>query len=216
MEKEKQKNLKVISKVIYVLARIVKILIVVALILLFCTMCIIPTLFNNIKVTDNIIKVGDKTYEYKFESNELTLIDENGQENNYSINTNFNIEKYLENNGTNEYILHSELFIISEILLIIIFYIVIDALEKLFRNIHNDNPFTVENTGYLRKMGKYLIITIVLNIILQLVFSAITNTTVTLSFESADIITILVLYSASYIFEYGCKLQEKTKEKIYS
>ena len=52
--------------------------------------------------------------------------------------------------------------------------------------------------------------------ILQIIFSLISNIEIDINFGGSSIMTILILYATTYIFEYGTKLQEKSSKKIYS
>ncbi len=216
MEKEKQKNLKVLSKIIYILAKITKIFMLIGIVSVAFIMCIVPTIFKYLKITENTITVDKEVYNYKIENNQFIVTDEKGKESKYDINTNFDVKEYLKNYNTNDYILHIELLLISSIIMIVISYLIVNLLEKLFRNIYNDNPFTEENTGYLRNIAKYSLYSFIISMILQIIFSLISNIEIDINFGGTSIMTILILYATTYVFEYGTKLQEKSSEKIYS
>ena len=216
MEREKQKNLKVLSKIIYILAKITKIFMLIGIVSVAFIMCIVPTIFKYLKITENTITVDKEVYNYKIENNQFIVTDEKGKEFKYDINTNFDVKKYLKNYNTNDYILHIELLLVSSIIMIVISYLIVNLLEKLFRNIYNDNPFTEENTGYLRNIAKYSLYSFIISMILQIIFSLISNIEIDINFGGTSIMTILILYATTYIFEYGTKLQEKSSKKIYS
>lgn len=215
MEREKQKNLKVLSKIIYILAKITKIFMLIGIVSVAFIMCIVPTIFKYLKITENTITVDKGVYDYKIENNQFIVTDEKGKESKYDINTNFDVKEYLKNYNTNDYILHIELLLVSSIIMIVISYLIVNLLEKLFRNIYNDNPFTEENTGYLRNIAKYSLYSFIISMILQIIFSLISNIEIDINFGGTSIMTILILYATTYIFEYGTKLQEKSTEKIY-
>lgn len=215
MEREKQKNLKVLSKIIYILAKITKIFMLIGIVSVAFIMCIVPTIFKYLKITENTITVDKEVYDYKIENNQFIVTDEKGKESKYDINTNFDVKEYLKNYNTNDYILHIELLLVSSIIMIVISYLIVNLLEKLFRNIYNDNPFTEENTGYLRNIAKYSLYSFIISMILQIIFSLISNIEIDINFGGTSIMTILILYATTYIFEYGTKLQEKSTEKIY-
>lgn len=216
MEREKQKNLKVLSKIIYILAKITKIFMLIGIVSVAFIMCIVPTIFKYLKITENTITVDKEVYNYKIENNQFIVTDEKGKESKYDINTNFDVKEYLKNYNTNDYILHIELLLVSSIIMIVISYLIVNLLEKLFRNIYNDNPFTEENTGYLRNIAKYSLYSFIISMILQIIFSLISNIEIDINFGGTSIMTILILYATTYIFEYGTKLQEKSSKKIYS
>lgn len=215
MEREKQKNLKVLSKIIYILAKITKIFMLIGIVSVAFIMCIVPTIFKYLKITENTITVDKEVYNYKIENNQFIVTDEKGKKSKYDINTNFDVKEYLKNYNTNDYILHIELLLVSSIIMIVISYLIVNLLEKLFRNIYNDNPFTEENTGYLRNIAKYSLYSFIISMILQIIFSLISNIEIDINFGGTSIMTILILYATTYIFEYGTKLQEKSTEKIY-
>ena len=216
MEREKQKNLKALSKIIYILAKITKIFMLIGIVSVAFIMCIVPTIFKYLKITENTITVDKEVYNYKIENNQFIVTDEKGKESKYDINTNFDVKEYLKNYNTNDYILHIELLLVSSIIMIVISYLIVNLLEKLFRNIYNDNPFTEENTGYLRNIAKYSLYSFIISMILQIIFSLISNIEIDINFGGTSIMTILILYATTYIFEYGTKLQEKSSKKIYS
>ena len=215
MEREKQKNLKVLSKIIYILAKITKIFMLIGIVSVAFIMFIVPTIFKYLKITENTITVDKEVYNYKIENNQFIVTDEKGKKSKYDINTNFDVKEYLKNYNTNDYILHIELLLVSSIIMIVISYLIVNLLEKLFRNIYNDNPFTEENTGYLRNIAKYSLYSFIISMILQIIFSLISNIEIDINFGGTSIMTILILYATTYIFEYGTKLQEKSTEKIY-
>lgn len=216
MEKEKQKNLKTLSKIVYILAKIAKVCMVIGVVMLVLTMCIVPSIFNYIKINDNTITVDKETYNYEIEDNHIVIIDKDGKESNFDIYIDANVKEYIENHNTSDYTLHIELLLVSSIITIIISYLIIDSLEKLFRNINEDSPFTEENTNYLRKIAKYSLYSLIISIILQIVFELVSGLEINIDFSSVSIMTILILYVSTYIFEYGTKLQAKSTEKIYS
>lgn len=216
MEKEKQKNLKILSKIVYILAKIAKVCMVIGVVMLVLTMCIVPAIFNYIKINDNTITVDKETYNYEIKDNHIVITDKDGKESNFDIYIDANVKEYIENNNTNDYTLHIELLLVSSIITIIISYLIVNSLEKLFRNINEDSPFTEENTNYLRKIAKYSLYSLIISIILQIVFELVSGLDINIDFNSVSIMTILVLYVSTYIFEYGTKLQAKSTEKIYS
>lgn len=216
MNKEKQKNLKTLSKIVYILAKIAKACMVIGVVLLVLTMFIVPAIFKYIKIDDNTITVDKETYNYEIKDNHMVITDKDGKESNFDVYIDADIKEYIEKNDTNDYVLHIEILLIASIITIIISYLIADSLEKLFININEDNPFTEENTNYLRKIAKYSLYSLIISIILQIVFDLVSGLEINIDFSSVSIMTVLILYTSTYIFEYGTKLQEKSNEKIYS
>jgi hypothetical protein len=89
-------------------------------------------------------------------------------------------------------------------------------LEKLFINIHNgDTPFTLENVNYIRKISYFLIATIIVPFILGVIMSYIMGIDLEAELELQDFIFVLIIFSISYIFEYGYEIQLDSKGRIY-
>lgn len=102
---------------------------------------------------------------------------------------------------------------------IVIMIIILNYVEKLFNNIkNNQTPFTLENVGFIKKISYLMIALIFITPISDTLFSIISSVSNggENPFEIMNILEILIIFSMSYIFEYGYEIQKDSKGKIYS
>ena len=113
------------------------------------------------------------------------------------------------------YIETSLVFLLIDIIIIII---VLSNVEKLFTNIKNNKtPFTLDNVNYIKKIS-YLMIALIITsslpgTIMNILIGATDGENV---FELMTILEILIIFSMSYIFEYGYELQKDSKGIMYT
>ena len=143
--------------------------------------------------------IGDKTY----------LLADNIKNMNKVIN-------FLNNNSVLKLMIGLELTLVFSIIVIIINIYLLGYIEKLFDNFYrNKTPFTNENTNYIRKIGRVMIISLVASVIFEIVLSIIIKDGYEVHFKSYSIIGILIVYIMYYIFTYATKLQDKSDCNIY-
>ena len=97
--------------------------------------------------------------------------------------------------------------------------IILNYVEKLFNNIkNNQTPFTLENVGFIKRISYLMIALIIITPISNILFNVISTSTNSgeNSFGLIGILEILIIFSMSYIFEYGYEIQKDSKGKIYS
>ena len=83
----------------------------------------------------------------------------------------------------------------------------LNYVAKLFENfVNNTTPFTLGNVRLIKKIGK----TSIVLAILELIATGFGGATLS---GGIGIVTILIIYAFSYIFEYGYELQKQTEEK---
>lgn len=219
LKKEKQIQVKAISKNIYTISRIMQIIIYLGLGILLITSIIIPILINNIEIGKNDITFFGEKFNYKKSKNILTLEEvktnekvefDIGRENNDKI------DEYFNKHSKIYYIFTSEFIIVSIVLYLGMFLIILKSIERLFINIYgNDTPFTLSNINYIRKIAFWLILSIFGPVILGIIFQIITGLEMGVEFELIDILIALIIFSLSYIFEYGYEIQLDSKGKMY-
>lgn len=217
---EKQKKMKALSKVIYTLARIGKVASIIGVVGILIAMVIMPIIIGNIKVLNgNTIKIFNDEIKYETKDEHI-IIEYDDKENiindsNEVMVINTVIEK-LENNSSATIILFTEISFSLIIVSLILLYLTMNHLEKLFLNIHNgDTPFTLDNIKHIRKMALFMIITIIIPNISGLIAETIFNNKLGIEFEMVDLIYILFLFSMAYIFEYGYEIQLDSNGRIY-
>ena len=101
---------------------------------------------------------------------------------------------------------------------LIVMIIILKYVENLFDNIKNNNtPFTLDNVNYIKRISYLMIALIMVNPLAETFFSLIYNVSGnTGGFELMSILEILIIFSMSYIFEYGYEIQKDSKGKMYN
>ena len=89
-------------------------------------------------------------------------------------------------------------------------------LDKLFFNIHNeDTPFTLENVGYIKKIAIFMILMLVFTNVAGYISQLALGVSLDIEIELMDVVYVLIIFSISYIFEYGYEIQLDSKGKMY-
>ncbi len=197
-KKEKQKNMKIISKAIYVLSKIASIASEIGMVLLFVFAVAIPFLTKSV-VVDGV----------KLKANNIVIGEI--EEAHVSVATD-----YLSNHTNTEIIIHAEIVCVSLIIALFLLRMITNYLYKLFKNINEcDTPFTMENVLYVRKIALYVLLYIVIPYVLGWFAQLIIGINLGIELELIDIILGFIIFSISYIFEYGYQIQLDSKGKIY-
>ena len=213
----KQKRLKVLSKIIYIVTKLLKIFSYIAIPFIMLAMVIIPILINKVSVkdnkisiNDNVISIEDKKGMLSISVNGVKVADETDRD---SI---IRIKDILKDFSKGTIIAASEVALAFTLISIIIMITLLRQVEKLFKNIYSkDTPFILDNVNHIRKIAIMMIISIVIPIVSNTIMSVIISHELNIHISSFNIIEILIVFILSYIFEYGCLLQTKSIEKIY-
>ena len=219
-KKEKQNQMKKLSKVIYVIARIGKIINKIGICILTILLIGMPFLLGNIKVEKNTLEIFDNKVNYEITEEEIIFSD---NKESYNITDSeevlvlTKILNKLEGTSTVSIILFVEITLVLLISTLALLYFTLMYLEKLFINIHNgETPFTLENVKYIKKMATLMIISIIVSNMSGFIIDLCTGAMVDgFGIELFDIIEILFLYSMSLVFEYGYEIQLDSKGTIY-
>ena len=218
LKKEKQKKVKGLSKAIYTIARICKVFLIIGMVFLALTAVITPIIGKNIKVDTRKqkIEVFGTTAKYEIKGNEIELKGKNIDNVKFKVDEIDKIESVLENRSITFYIVSLEILFICLIGTLVITYILLNTLDKLFVNIHDgDTPFTLENVGYVKNIAIFMIIAMVLPISTGGIYQLITNIELGIEFSLMNVVYILIVFSLAYIFEYGYEIQRDSKGKMY-
>ena len=212
---KKQNQVKTLSNVISLIGSIGKIVLMVAIPFVIMAMILVPYVINNVEVkgndlslkTDNIEIVDNKTLELfgvavigveeELEYKQVVDI--------FTNNSKFAIIGYLEGGF---------IFLLVDIVIMII---VLGYVEKLFNNIKNNNtPFTLDNVNYIKRISYMMIALIMITPVTELLFNVLVdNLENSGGFELMSILEILIIFSMSYIFEYGYEIQKDSKGIMY-
>ena len=196
-KKEKQIKVKLISKIIYIMANIVNKIFIGVAVLISIMILALPfigksarisgtdLLISNVKVA-SITTYGELAYEY------------------------------INNHSFDEIIFHAEILLVGSLISIVCIAKVFENLYKLFFNIHNgDTPFTLDNINRIKKISYFIIFYIVFSFIYGVMCSILMELNPGAELELTDIVYALIIYSISFIFEYGYELQIDSKGKMY-
>ena len=216
-KKEKQKQMKGISKVLSLVGKITAIVLRVALGFLVAAMILLPFGFKYINIQDGhiiskdkkvqVVEVGKST-EIRV-GEHVVLADVNSKD----ID---NISPAIERFGTTGVVVFLELGMVFLGAFIIVLIKALKHLELLFKNINEgDTPFTLDNVDHIKKMAYLMITCIILSAIGQTILNIPLREQVNLELNLLNIIEILFLYSMSLVFEYGHEIQLDSKGKMY-
>lgn len=219
-KKEEQKQIKGLSKIVYILARIGKIISIIGIVSLVISMFAVGYVGSHLKVEDNhIIEILDETIEYQ-NTEEKLIIKYNNIENvitdyNEKIVINTMIDK-LEEHSTIMVISFIEIAFVFLIITLVLLYLSMRHLEKLFMNIHDgDTPFTMDNVNHIKKLAIFMIAVIIIPNVSGVLMGYMINEDLGIGFEMLDFIYILFLFSMAYIFQYGYEIQLDSKGIMY-
>lgn len=217
LKKEKQKQMKGISKVLSLVGKITSIVLRVALGFLVLAMILVPFGFQFLDIKDGhlitkdkkiqIVEVGKNT-EIRIGDHVVATDMKASDINNMAIA----IDRY----GETGVVVFLELGMVFLGAFIIVLIKSLEHLELLFKNINEgDTPFTLDNVDHIKKMAYLMITCIILSSIGQTILNIPLRGQVNLELNILNIIEILFLYSMSIVFEYGHEIQLDSKGKIY-
>lgn len=196
-KQEKQKKVKVISKIIYIVSHIAQISLDIAMFILGIIMILTPFTIDKISINSNNILLNNTKIGY-LTNNVETVI------------------SYYNSHSTTEIIINTEIIIIGIIIGIFLMKLIFTSLYELFLNIHNgDTPFTIENINYIKKISYNIIAYIIITYLLGMITQIIVGVDLQIELEITDILFGIIVYSISYIFEYGYEIQLDSKGKMY-
>jgi len=212
----KQNHVKSLSNIISLIGKIGSIVLKVAIPFVVIAMILIPYLINKTQIVDN---------ELSFKSDNIKIIDDNKLEiynimlveleEDLTLNDIINV---LKNHSKYEIIGYLELGLIFLIINLVIMIIILNYVNKLFTNIkNNQTPFILDNVKYIKKISYLMIALIMISSIPDLLFRIIFNINDSNSYlDLISILEILIIFSMSYIFEYGYEIQKDSYGKMYN
>lgn len=218
LKKDKQSKIKGLSKAIYILALIGKIVVYIAAPCIILTMILMPILFSKIEVNGDTITINGKTsFDIVEEENSLTL---KYKDETFAIENDVEaikeIKEFIQSNSKSRVIAYVEITFAASLVLLGLMYMVLRHLQKLFKNIHDeDTPFTLENANHIKRIAYYLIAAAVVPYIFTIVFEILFKKDLNVELSAVGLMQILFLFSMSYIFEYGYEIQHNSKAKMY-
>lgn len=210
-KENQQKNMKLISKTIYIIAKICRIVVGIPTVCLILACIVFPIIAHTFSVEDNKIKILNQEILYSIENNVLTV-----DGSTHYINTSTNIKEFVENHDNIFFIISIEYVLLCVTLLSAISVQTLHYLYKLYKNVYErDTPFTIDNEIIIKKIGILLLIQLAMTKITALIYSIIAKVDLVIEFNIRDIILLLVAISIVYMFKYGRMIQADSKAKIY-
>ena len=215
---KKQNQVKNLSNVISLIGKIGSIVLMVAIPFVLLFMVLVPYVVNNVEVveseitfkTENIkIIDGDKLEIFDFIVGEIENDRDFPKEEIISI---------IENNSKAELICYLEaaaVFILVDVILVIV---ILKRVSKLFMNIKEEaTPFTLDNVKLIKTISYLMIALILVSPISGAIFGSLIGVTIEDNvLDLMSILEILIIFSMSYIFEYGYEIQKDSKGIMYN
>ena len=210
-KENQQKNMKLVSKIIYIISKLGRIIVGIPTVLLLIVCTVFPIISHTFSVEENKIKILNNEISYSIENNILKI--DNVE---YHINSSTNIKEFIQNHDNAFFVFSIEYLLICIALLSALTTIVLHYLYKFYKNVYkNDTPFTIENEKFLKKIFIFALIEFVLTKLTAIIYSVIAKIDLAIEFSISDIIFILILFSILYMFKYGRMIQSDSKAKIY-
>ena len=216
-KKEKQNQMKGISKILLLVGKITSIVLRVAFGFLIAAMILLPIGFKYVDIEDGKLVSKDKKIQIVEvgKSTEIRIGDHVVAADVKQSDID-NISPAIERYGEPGVIILLEVGMVFLGAFIIVLIKSLGHLEKLFKNINEgDTPFTLDNVEHIKMMAYLMITCIVLSAIGQTILNIPLRSEIDLDFNVLNIIEILFLYSMSLIFEYGYEIQQDSKGIMY-
>ena len=213
---EKQKRVKTLSNIISLIGNIGKIVMMVAIPFMVVAMVLVPYVISNVEVVDNKVELTSDNIEV-VDNKTIQLfgvavigIDEEISEG--------EVLEIFNDFSKGEIILYIESGFIFVLVDIVICIFIFSFVEKLFKNIkENNTPFTLDNVNYIKKISYLMIGLIIISPIGGMLFNIIkSGIEAESTFGLMSILEILIIFSMSYIFEYGYEIQKDSKGIMYN
>ena len=212
---QKQKQVKSLSNVISLIGKIGSIVLKVCIPFIILGMLVIPYIISNIEI---------KNYEISFKNNNIKLVDDKNIMINgvilIGIDEETSVEEIIQvlnNNSKTEVIIFIELAFVFLIIDLKLMIIILENVEKLFNNIKNNNtPFIMDNVNYIKRIAYLLIGLIIIEPIPNIIINLLVHGSGEAHIGLISIVEILIIFSMSYIFDYGYEIQKETKFKMYN
>lgn len=217
---EKQSRLKFFSKFVYILAKIGMVLAIIGGVALLIAAICAPVIAKNVKAEDNNLTVFGEKVHYVHEGNDIILKYNEiemgkltGEEANEFDEA---VSEFSEVN-TPKIFAVVEFYLVVAMAMCVLLYKILSNVNKLFINIYNeDTPFKKGNVDLLRKITHLVIILAVGPYLCGLIGQILLRSRmINFNLDLSDLFFVLVLFTVTYIFEYGYEIQKDTNAKIY-
>ena len=220
LNEKEQKNIKTLSKILFLIGRIGKIVTRVGIGFIAVAMIIVGLICSQVEYDGDNLSLGGEILEV-IESNDGIRITVNENEkvvigdlSNNDIST---FKKGYDKYGKVGVIALYEIGLGVLIAFLTVISCALGRLESLFVNIHDgETPFTLDNVEHMRKMAIYMIIAIVLSSIGETILNIAFLRDELFEFNLFNIVEIIFIYAMSLVFEYGYRIQKDSKGIMYN
>ena len=218
-KEDKQKKVKVLSKIISIVSKIGKVCCMIGIVIAALAAIVVPIVVGNIKIKDNTIVFKNDTVKVVDDDKELVVKVKNTTIATIDKAESIEIIRDIRDNDFNNktlIITYSELgmgFLIATLCLMLLLF---KRLDKLFANINSgDTPFTLENVDHIKKIAYLMIALIIIPSISAVMFELVIQRNLNIEFNTFSVLEILIIFVMSYIFEYGYEIQLDSKGTMY-
>lgn len=218
-KEDKQKKVKVLSKIISIVSKIGKVCCMIGIVIAALAAIVVPIVVGNIKIKDNTIVFKNDTVKVVDDDKELVVKVKNATIATIDKAESIEIIRDIRDNDFNNktlIITYSELgmgFLIATLCLMLLLF---KRLDKLFANINSgDTPFTLENVDHIKKIAYLMIALIIIPSISAVMFELVIQRNLNIDFNTFSVLEILIIFVMSYIFEYGYEIQLDSKGTMY-
>ena len=210
-KENQQKNMKIISKSIYIISNICKIIVGIPTVCIIIVCIVFPIIAHTFSIEEDRIKILSYETEYSIENNILKI-----GEDEHPITTTTDIKEFIHNHDNTFFIIAIEYVLICVAVLSAMSTQILHYLYKLYKNVYDeDTPFTIDNERIIKKLVIFMLLQLVLTKITALIYSIIANLDLAIELNIKDMILLLVAVSIVYMFKYGRMIQADSKAKIY-
>ena len=218
LEKNKQERLKVLSKIIYVLAKIGRVVSIIAIVALLLCVVLTPVVVRNIKIEDKTISMFGTELKYEYNGDQIDLSMDNmliGSLTSDEKSSFDMIVSRLEKTDMTKVFAFVELALIAGTASLFIFYFILRYVDMLFTNIsEKETPFIDENSDYVNKIAYLSLVIVVISLVADIVSSLFFGDSM-VNINLSKVFSVLLLYVIAYVFEYACILQKDSKKIVY-
>ena len=218
-KEDKQKKVKVLSKIISIVSKIGKVCCIVGIVVVAFLAIMVPILVKNITVKDDEIVFKNDTIKIVDEDNKMTVKFKDHLVATIDDVRSIDIIRDIADKNINNRVLiitYTELGIVFLIASLYLTLLLFKHLDKLFTNINSgDTPFTLENVDHIKKVAYLMIALIIIPSISAVMFELIIKRDLNIDFETFSVLEILIIFVISYIFEYGYEIQLDSNGIMY-
>ena len=223
--KEKKKTIDTLGKVLHVLAIIARVCTYIGVFFMVLVMVIVPIIFSKIEINKNYIDIKgipdtririykDLEGKLSVKVNDKVTDLSKDVDNQEAIVLLSSLYDKTTNTTTGAIVAYIEAYFVFCIVSMILTALALKYFGKFCKSIfENETLFTDDKPKYLKKVGILMIIAYAVSMLLGGALSGVLGGNFDFNLNSVGIVEILVIFLATYIFEYGTLLEAKPVEE---